>query len=213
MRCPGDLFRQRRLRRGRGPPDHADRDGRRPLSTPEINVHGLWWGSAAESGWGLQPHAAGQHRLRHLVHLRCRGQRQRLVMSNGVEERQPYRGIAVPHDGPGLQHPRFNPAACQRDRRSAPRPSRSAIRTTASSRANVDGVTVSEGDHAANLRRATPTCTAGGSAGAKLPGPVVEAGRRGVGMGHQHHAPVRYALHVRGSRTTPAARACGSSCL
>jgi hypothetical protein len=139
------------------------------LATPaSYNVQGLWWGSAAESGWGLNLTHQGNIIFATWFTYDAAGNGQWLVMSDGERTGDnSYSGTLYRTSGPAFNAAVFDPA----------RVTRTAVGTATLSFsdgnrgtfvATVDGVAVTKSITRMVYDAQLPTCATGGSAGASV---------------------------------------------
>jgi hypothetical protein len=135
-------------------------------SVPRVNVQGLWWGSASESGWGINLTQQGDIVFATWFTYDAAGNGQWLVMSSGARTGDnSFAGTLYRTTGPAFSDAAFDP-------------SRVVVTAVGSATlvfsdanngvftANVDGATVTKAITRQIYGSQVPTCTAGGSAGA-----------------------------------------------
>jgi hypothetical protein len=132
---------------------------------PAINVQGLWWGSASESGWGLNLTQQGSIIFATWFTYDAAGNGQWLVMSNGQKTGDnTYAGTLYRTTGPAFSDSGFDPSRVV----GIPVGSASLAFSDANNgtfTASVDGVTVAKAITRQVYGAQLPTCVAGGSAG------------------------------------------------
>jgi Big-like domain-containing protein len=134
-------------------------------TSDSVNVQGLWWGSASESGWGLNLAQQGNIVFATWFTYDAAGNGQWLVMSNGTKTgSNAYAGTLYRTTGPAFDAATFDPS----------RVVATAVGTASLSfgdanngtfTATVDGATVTKAI-TRQVYAQLPTCTAGGSAAA-----------------------------------------------
>jgi hypothetical protein len=131
----------------------------------DVNVHGLWWGSSEESGWGVNLAHQGNIVFATWFTYDADGNGQWLVMSKG-EKTGPnsFAGTLYRTTGPAFNDPSFDPA------RVVGTPVGSAALSFTDSNngtfaATVDGVTVTKAITRQIFRAQLPACAQTGDAG------------------------------------------------
>ena len=135
-----------------------------PPTTPaSVNVHGLWWGSQSESGWGLNLAHHGDIVFATWFTYDASGRGQWLVMSNGNRTgTNSFAGTLFRTTGPAYNAASFNPASVA----GTAVGSASLVFSDSNNgvfTATVDGVTVTKAITRQVYSAQLPTCTAGGS--------------------------------------------------
>ncbi len=127
-----------------------------------MNVQGLWWGGASESGWGLNLTQQGEIVFATWFTYDANGKGEWLVMSDGQHSGNTYSGTLYRTTGPAYSDPAFDPSRVAR----TPVGSMTLVFSDAGNgtmSATVDGVNVTK-----TITRQSfgpmPTCTAGGGA-------------------------------------------------
>ncbi|MDQ3025487.1 MAG: Ig-like domain-containing protein, partial [Pseudomonadota bacterium] len=136
------------------------------IAGPALNVQGLWWGSASESGWGVNLTHQGNIVFATWFTYDAAGNGQWLVMSHGAKTGDnTFAGTLYRTTGPAFSEAVFDPA---RVALTAVGSANFAFTDSnnATFTATVDGVTVSKPITRQVYGAQLPTCSAGGSPGA-----------------------------------------------
>jgi hypothetical protein len=140
--------------------------GTATVSAPGLNVQGLWWGSASESGWGVNLTQQGDIVFATWFTYDAAGKGQWLVMSNGARVgANSFSGTLYRTTGPAYHSAAFDKNLVQ----STAVGSATFTFTNAGSgvfSATVDGVSTTKAITRQLFDNAVPACSAGGAPGA-----------------------------------------------
>lgn len=125
-----------------------------------MNVQGLWWGGASESGWGLNLTQQGEIVFATWFTYDANGNGEWLVMSDGQHSGSTYSGTLYRTTGPAYSDPAFDPSRVTR----TPVGSMTLVFSDANNgtmSATLDGTTVTKAI-TRQVYGPMPACTAGG---------------------------------------------------